>query len=299
MIWNTNINHPARKKLGITCNEYCIVDLVYHLSNNPKARVKGWCNASRSQIADTFDLSKRSAINLIQKMIDKKLVKKHTNGWYLKTTNVWYDAVILYEKVIEEKLILGGEESSPLDQEVKKVHPPKGEESSPQEVKKVHRRGEESSPYINNSNSNKKKESERAHTHTRGFEKFSTPLQDNYSEKEKLGGAVVDAPLLDPIESIKQVLRGATNDQMNKWKRLTGSDQKLQRAVQIFANQRVKGWGTDEHIKYEVLQLPKKTLKTRSDFENTIEHGGWILERLTKVSGAGKTTYSFNPKVHN
>jgi len=151
MIWNSNIVHPARKKLSLTVNEYCLADLVYHLSNNPGARIKGWCTASKPDIAETFDLSKRSIINLTNKLIDKGILTKHKNGRYLKTTQIWYDTIVLYSKE-------GGEESSPLlkkqrKKRVKKVHP-KGEESSPLKVKKVHHKGEESSPNINNSNIN-------------------------------------------------------------------------------------------------------------------------------------------------
>ena len=35
----TTILHSARENLGITTNEYCVADIIYHLSNNPKSNI--------------------------------------------------------------------------------------------------------------------------------------------------------------------------------------------------------------------------------------------------------------------
>lgn len=99
---STTILHEERKKLGLTLNEYCIADSIYHLSNNPKAPVKGWCNQSRENMAKQFGFTKRTVQNIVRKLEQKGLVEMNVEG-HLRTTSAWFNAVIFK----------GGEKSSP------------------------------------------------------------------------------------------------------------------------------------------------------------------------------------------
>jgi hypothetical protein len=143
----TTIYHLPRLKLGLTCNEYCLVDIIHHLSNKKRSQVKGWCYAKKQTLADMLGVSKRSIINLIKKLEIKDLLKCSPDRKLVQTTQLWETEVIDYN--------YGGEESSPT---VKKVHTIRGEESS-QGVKKVHSKGEESSPPSNKDSNNNNKES--------------------------------------------------------------------------------------------------------------------------------------------
>jgi hypothetical protein len=108
----TTILHSPRSQLGITINEYCVADLIYNLSKN------GWCYATREYIADCLSLDRRSVTNLTQKLIDKGLMEKDPETKYLRTTDLWYNTIILEsdkEKSSQErgkKVPTGREKSS-------------------------------------------------------------------------------------------------------------------------------------------------------------------------------------------
>ena len=110
-----------------------MVDIIHHLSTKRHSKVKGWCYAKKQTLADMLGISKRSIINLINKLEKINLVECTEDRKMVRSTELWEKEVIDYN--------FGGEESSPA---VKKVHTFRGEESS-QRVKKVHTKGEESS----------------------------------------------------------------------------------------------------------------------------------------------------------
>jgi len=124
----TTILHPIRIELGLTNNEYCIADSIYHLSNNLKSPILGWCYATKENLGKYIGISKQATLEIIKNLITKKILIKDEETKYLKTSEKWYDNVV-----------------------VKKVA--RGKESLPESVKKVAKVGKESLPY-NNSNNN-------------------------------------------------------------------------------------------------------------------------------------------------
>lgn len=135
MLEYTNINHRARRALGLSLNEYSVADMVYHLSSNPKAPKQGWCTMTRENMGKEIDLTKRGLIKLVDRLESMGIVEKNYEG-NLRITSKWYETV------------------------VNKVHQ-HGEQSSPDTVNKVHQLGEQSTPYINIDNNNYKL----THTH--------------------------------------------------------------------------------------------------------------------------------------
>ncbi|MGV3561582.1 MarR family transcriptional regulator [Larkinella arboricola] len=91
MIFST-VLHPVRKRFGISCNEYCVADMIFVLSSNPRAPIPGWCNASKQTLGDIMDMSRQSIITIIQKLEGKGLVERNASD-HLRTTQLWYDAV--------------------------------------------------------------------------------------------------------------------------------------------------------------------------------------------------------------
>ena len=89
MLLYTNIIHPVRKKFKLTCNEYVLLDIIYHLSNNPESKVKGWCYASKETLAQEIGVSRQSICNLIDKLIEKDLIEKDELTRFLKTKTEW------------------------------------------------------------------------------------------------------------------------------------------------------------------------------------------------------------------
>lgn len=120
----TTILHPVRKQLGITLNEYCIADVIYHLSHNGDNPSPGWCFASKQHIAQVLDISKRWVIKSIDSLERTGLIEKTDNGRLLRTTQKWFKMTVEGR----ETMFTDGEQSSPL--QVNKV-PSTGEQSSP------------------------------------------------------------------------------------------------------------------------------------------------------------------------
>jgi hypothetical protein len=135
--------------MKLTLNEYCIADTIYHLSNNPSSQAPGWCYKSKESMAEDLGLTKQSVLKIIDKLIKSGLVEKADQTKFLRTTDAWYETVVV-----------GGKESLPS---VKKVYDG-GKESLPQG-------GKESLPniYIRdiNNNNNKTKASEKDFALTR------------------------------------------------------------------------------------------------------------------------------------
>ncbi|HDZ18836.1 hypothetical protein LCGC14_0641510 [marine sediment metagenome] len=99
----TLIIHRARISLGITFTEYCLADSIYHLSNNPRGKIQGWCTAAKKTLGFYAGIKRWQVNNLLKKLIEKKLVEKDKQTSYLRTTNKWYDKVILLRMRIKNQ----------------------------------------------------------------------------------------------------------------------------------------------------------------------------------------------------
>lgn len=99
----TTIMHGARKRLKLTCNEYCVADTIYHLSNNPSNRYGNWCYASKETIGDILDLSKQTVHKIIKKLLAEGFIEKHPTTRHLRATEKWYRTAIIYRSHIVKK----------------------------------------------------------------------------------------------------------------------------------------------------------------------------------------------------
>lgn len=114
----TTVMHEPRVKLGLTMNEYSLLDLIYRLSTNPMAPVKGWCSMSKQGMADFLGVSKRTVISICNKLSDDGLLEKSVDGRLYKTTNHWVKNVVDFHFTHgEETAPSSGEESSLTDGE--------------------------------------------------------------------------------------------------------------------------------------------------------------------------------------
>lgn len=95
----TIVNHKARKALGLSWTCYCIIDSIYHLSNNPKS--KGWCTQSNEGLAEFLGCNEKAVRRAKEKGIELGLLRypaKRQNVNYdhrIGTTQKWYDATII------------------------------------------------------------------------------------------------------------------------------------------------------------------------------------------------------------
>lgn len=97
----TLILHKIRKDLKLTLMEYCVADSIYHLSNNPKSEVKGWCYASKETISEILGTTPKTIFENIRRLIEKGFIIKEENTKHLKTTSKWYESVVLIKAQAE------------------------------------------------------------------------------------------------------------------------------------------------------------------------------------------------------
>jgi DNA-binding transcriptional regulator LsrR (DeoR family) len=72
--FSTMILHDKRNSLGLSCNEYCVADLIDHYSE-----ADGWCDLSRQDIADMMGISKQSIIKILSSLLKQELVNINAN----------------------------------------------------------------------------------------------------------------------------------------------------------------------------------------------------------------------------
>jgi len=90
----TVINHIAREELDLTWVEYGLADLVHNLSNNPQTTNR-WCYASKERLASMLGVSKQYVHKMINKLIEQGLLERHEETKHLRTTQSWFDVVII------------------------------------------------------------------------------------------------------------------------------------------------------------------------------------------------------------
>ena len=157
----TTIWHEPRRRYGLSCNDYCVADIVHRLANNP-ANDSKWCYASRQTLGDMLGLSKVSILKIIDTLVGVGLVEMHPETKQLRTTEAWLREFTDGKESLPidsgkeslpmvKKVYQSGKESLPM---VKKVYQ-SGKESLPPSVKKVYQSGKESLPYNNIYNNNK------------------------------------------------------------------------------------------------------------------------------------------------
>jgi len=93
MVWKyTNIQHAARKFLGLSPNEYCVADIIYKTQTHPEIGKDGWTNLSVHTIAESLDFSSGTIKKMLDKFAengllefkdpDKKRLKRMLPKWY-------------------------------------------------------------------------------------------------------------------------------------------------------------------------------------------------------------------------
>ena len=93
----TTIKHYPRVEYDLSNNDYCIANAIYHLSNNPDSIFKGWYYGKIETLGSMFNLSRASAYNCVNKLIEKNLIERNEESGFLKTTNLWWNEFVNYE----------------------------------------------------------------------------------------------------------------------------------------------------------------------------------------------------------
>lgn len=81
--------------LDLSCNEYCVADIVFRLSANPANKFGGWCYASKETLGGFLGISKQNIHKIISRLIKRGLVERNEATKHLKTTALWYEKAII------------------------------------------------------------------------------------------------------------------------------------------------------------------------------------------------------------
>ena len=85
----TTIQHPFRKLHKLSMNEYCLCDMIYHLSTRPTSRVPGWCWMTRESMATELGCKKLAILCMISRLVSGGFLLKSEKTKYLQTTLTW------------------------------------------------------------------------------------------------------------------------------------------------------------------------------------------------------------------
>ena len=66
---STKINHDSRNYLGLSMNEYCVLDIIMRSQEN------GWCSATYREIGDHLELTVPTVLGIIKRAVQNKLVE--------------------------------------------------------------------------------------------------------------------------------------------------------------------------------------------------------------------------------
>lgn len=99
----TTIIHECRIRHGLSNNDYCIAYAIYHLSNDPSSKFKGWYFGRVETLGSMFDFSRATAYNSVTKLIEKNLVEKDIETGFLRTTKIWWNEFVNNSFVRESK----------------------------------------------------------------------------------------------------------------------------------------------------------------------------------------------------
>ena len=80
------IDVEEMRKHDLSVNEWILLENIFFQSNNELNS----CFTSKTKLAKYLEVSDRQIYKIIDKLIDKKWLKKLSNG-YLKVTNKWLD----------------------------------------------------------------------------------------------------------------------------------------------------------------------------------------------------------------
>ena len=114
------VRYRTRWKLEISIAEFCFLDIIYNLSNNPQSNFPGWAYASNAYYEKLLGITERGIQKMKKRLIDRGLLERHPiTNHFLRTTMAWYRVHVMG---------LDHEQSSPPA--TNKVHPDH-EQSSP------------------------------------------------------------------------------------------------------------------------------------------------------------------------
>jgi len=92
----TTIHHGFRHNLGISTDEYCVLDLIYCLSTNPSAPVPGWCIMKKEAISGRLKIPIRTLTRFLKNLESLKLIER--SGRKIRTTKAYHRILLSFQE---------------------------------------------------------------------------------------------------------------------------------------------------------------------------------------------------------
>lgn len=84
------INMNAKKRLGLTYEEYALCTVIHNISSRDP---EYWCKTRRKKLSTYVHMPERSMRRALANLKAKDLIQYHPNGKYLRTTLKWVETV--------------------------------------------------------------------------------------------------------------------------------------------------------------------------------------------------------------
>lgn len=138
MAWDfTTIRHKERIQLGLSMEEYCVLDLIYHRQRDEHGPVDGWCITSIPNIGKDLGVATRTLKRMISKLRDSGFLETNESGKKKRATSKFSKTVYAGKrcqsdtkdgaKVALEEILNGA-----------KVEPQQGQSGTPNGAKVAH-----------------------------------------------------------------------------------------------------------------------------------------------------------------
>lgn len=96
----TTIDHDVRMKFDLSCNDYCIADIISRDAASNETN-PGWATISKDRISQLLGLSRNSTISAVKKLIKKGLVLRDKETDWLSPSEVWISEFTLPPGIID------------------------------------------------------------------------------------------------------------------------------------------------------------------------------------------------------
>lgn len=100
---STTINHGPRKELGLSCDEFALLDLIFKTQTHPSYSDNGWCTHSYAVLADVLGIGKGGVFKMVERLTDAELLEVNAaNPKQKRATHKFY-SIAYVQKVNEER----------------------------------------------------------------------------------------------------------------------------------------------------------------------------------------------------
>lgn len=88
----TTIDHQKRIQLGLSPEEYCVLDFYYKVQIHPKYSIDGWADLSDEQVWEFIWITEDEIRRIISTLIEIGFIETNQENTKLRrVTSKWYD----------------------------------------------------------------------------------------------------------------------------------------------------------------------------------------------------------------